>query len=107
MGKAVRAARKERGWRTIPAFVDVVGRSARTIGKLERGEARVSEKVLHDVEDALGWPRGSLVQLRDTGKLRVVDPERRRVNALWPRLDPNGRRSMVMHIEGLLGIKHR
>lgn len=90
LGEAVRDERARR-WASMGAFASAVGCSPRTIGKLERGESLVSPRVLDRVEDVLRWRRGHAEQLLAGAWRPPADPDRERLDALWPRLSPRDR----------------
>jgi hypothetical protein len=76
LGQHVRDTRSARGYRSQPAFADAANRSPRAIADVELGN-QVGDKVMRSVEEALGWPRGSIARYLAGGPLPETKDRRR------------------------------
>jgi hypothetical protein len=67
LGEHVKKARAPR-WRYKPDFAEATGLSTRSISSIELGDP-VGDTVREAIENALGWPAGSIAEYLDGGPL--------------------------------------
>lgn len=67
LGQYVMAARKRMGYRDRKPWAEAIGISAKTLGKLERGEY-VGTDTLVEVENFFGWTPGSAREILRGGQ---------------------------------------
>jgi hypothetical protein len=100
-GRAVRDAR-ERQWPTQKGFALAIGLPVRTLGDVENGRRdSFGTATLGPIEDALGWPRGSIRRFATEGiPIRPLpDPEFERLRAAWHRLSDDAKVVLARNAE--------
>ena len=87
LGELVRERRRALGYRTVEDFAVATGVSRRTLGTLERGEARVSDDTAAAIERILRWAPGSVEAILQGGR-PSEDPgvDLQRIADEWPHL---------------------
>lgn len=98
VGKRIQRARRRAGYRSAKAFGDVIDRNETTVNHAERGADRVGEPTFELIEDALGWPVGSIWHYIDTGDESRL-PQERGVDTGFDLRDDTER--MIWRMEGV------
>lgn len=102
LGELVRERRRALGYRTVEDFAAATGVSRRTLGTLERGEARVSEDTAAAVERILRWTPGSVDAIL-AGRRPSEDPgvDLQRIADEWRNLSDRERAILLAVFEVL------
>jgi transcriptional regulator with XRE-family HTH domain len=102
LGALVRERRRALGFRTVEDFAAATGVSRRTLGTLERGEARVSDDTAAAVERILRWSPGSVDAILAGGR-PSEDPgvDLQRIADAWPYLSERERAILLAVFEVL------
>lgn len=74
LGREVRAARVNAGYSNREAFAAQIGRSARQVQALEKGESGVGPDTMHAAAELLGWPIERVYELLDGNQPGPTSP---------------------------------
>lgn len=104
VGQLVREERIARGCKTYVEFRKVVHLSVGTLGNIEKARRTgYSAATKQQVEDALGWERGSIDRIVEGGQLdQARDPGLVRIISSWHLLQDSIRKVILDIVDGAL-----